>query len=491
MSFADNFRAARWLRSINLVLQALLFLLFFAGLNYLALHFAWRFDLNRLHKHSLSAETRSYLSQLQRNVIVIITYSENPEDEKYQRALEDVRQLLREYTYATETNQTGRIRVTYLDVFQRPREAQQIGAEQNQVLVMSEDAARVRIIPYQDLYRFEEGERTAFLGEQALTSAILDVASDNRKKIYFVTGHGELEPQDASPDRGLSVFYDQLSLRNFEVERINLRERGRVPDDASLLIAVRPTTPFEPLEEEILREYLSTRAGRLLLLLDPRSLEHGLPDLLYDWGILAERAIVWDVGPTGQNDSGGLILKSFAQHPVTQALLDQRLLVSFGFARPIRVNPSRAADESLVVKSLIGAAPSAWGERNPLQDPPRFDAGVDIQGQSLTLGVASERVGATADLNFSVPRGRIVVIGCADFVVNNRIAASGNLTLALAGVNWLVDRDTQLRIPPRPIQSFQLALGQDDLLRLRYTLLFGLPAAAGLLGLIVYWTRRR
>ncbi len=41
----DSFRAARWVRTLNLVLQAVLFLTLFAGLNYLARNHAWRFDL--------------------------------------------------------------------------------------------------------------------------------------------------------------------------------------------------------------------------------------------------------------------------------------------------------------------------------------------------------------------------------------------------------------------------------------------------------------
>jgi hypothetical protein len=491
MSLADNFRAVRWLRTTNLILQAVLFLSFFGGLNYLALHFAWRFDLNRLHKHSLSAETRSYLAQLDKPVMIVVTFSENPEEEKYRQAYEDVRQLLREYIYATETSENGRIRVSQLDVFQRPREAQQMGAEQNQIIVVAGDGSRARIVRYEDLYRFQEGERTAFLGEQAITSAILDVASGNRKKVYFLTGHGEFEYGDSSPDRGLSRLRDELLARNFEIEQMHLREKGRIPEDAALLIAVRPTTPFEPVEEEMLREYLNTRAGRVLLLLDPRANELGLSDMLFDWGVLADQAIVWDAGPTGQSDTGGLILKAFAQHPVTQNLLDQNLRVSFGLARPVRVNPSRATDESLTVRALVGAAETAWGERDFGQSPPRYDAGVDLPGKLLTLAAASERVGATQDLNFSVPRGRLVVIGCADFVVNNRIAVGGNMALAFSSINWLVDRDTQLNIAPRPIPSFQLALSQDELTRLRYSLLFGLPAAAGLLGLLVYWTRRR
>ncbi|MSU68000.1 MAG: ABC transporter, partial [Opitutaceae bacterium] len=58
-------------------------------------------------------------------------------------------------------------------------------------------------------------------------------------------------------------------------------------------------------------------------------------------------------------------------------------------------------------------------------------------------------------------------------------------------VNWTVDRDTQLNVPARPIERFQLSLSADVFLKLRYALLFILPGLAALLGLAVYWARRR
>ena len=73
MRFADSFRAARWVRTVNLLLQALLFLSLFGGLNYIALNHAWRFDLTRARRQSLSAETKSYLERLEQPVHVVVT----------------------------------------------------------------------------------------------------------------------------------------------------------------------------------------------------------------------------------------------------------------------------------------------------------------------------------------------------------------------------------------------------------------------------------
>jgi hypothetical protein len=104
--------------------------------------------------------------------------------------------------------------------------------------------------------------------------------------------------------------------------------------------------------------------------------------------------------------------------------------------------------------------------------------------------VTSERVTAGA-LPFSVPGGRLVVIGSGDVFSNRRLTDQGSLILCINAINWTVDRDTQLHIPPRPIERFQLSLSEEELAKLRLGLLFLLPGSAAVLGLMVYWTRRR
>ena len=109
----------------------------------------------------------------------------------------------------------------------------------------------------------------------------------------------------------------------------------------------------------------------------------------------------------------------------------------------------------------------------------------------LGVVVASERVSVRDNLPFSVRGGRVVVFGTGELIANDRIALEANENIFLSAVNWTVDRDSQFNIPARPIERFQLSLSAGELTRLRYSLLLALPSAAALLGLIVYWTRRR
>jgi len=499
-----SFRAARWLRTTNLILQAFLFITLFGGLNYLAVNFAWRYDLTHLRRHSLSAETKSYLKQLKQPVKIYVTIPKpkDSEDTPIAQAHRDVTELLREYVYATEGNPVGRVEFEYLDVYQRGREAKELDLpEPGPILVKCGD--KRRLIGPDELYHIEKNEKKAFLGEQALTAAILDVSSPEKKKVYFLSGHGEMDPGNSTPDRGLSSLAAELRMRNFEIDRLDLTTRNRVPDDATLIISAGQQNRYSAAEEELLRQYLATstsdRPGRLLLFIPPalpvnaHQEASGLENLLYDWGILADDVIVRDIDPANINDTEDLILNAFdPKHPIAQQFISNQIKVRFGVSRSIRVNPSRTFDESLTVTRLIGTtSTSAWGERN-YRTRFVYDRGIDMPNDLLGFGVASERVSAKdKNLPYSVQAGRVVAYGCSDFIANTRLSNEGNFTLVLASINWLVGRGAQLNVPARPIEKFQLNLNQQELLRLRYSLLFVLPSVAALLGVIVYWTRRR
>jgi hypothetical protein len=496
MPSPDSFRTARWLRTINLVLQAILFLTLFGGLNYLARSYAWRFDLTQHRQHSLSPESAAYLRNLNRPVRIIATFTAESDNAEVVQAYRDLHGLLREYIYTTENRPDGRITVEYIDIYQRRRDADQLGIDQPNVLVFICGDKR-RVVTLDELYRFENREKKAFQGEQVLTASILDVSRPEKKKIYFLTGHGELRPDDVDPNRGLSALNEQLRLRNFAVEYLSLGATRRVPEDAALIIAAAPQGRYDASEQELLRQYLSTRAGNLILFLTP-GIPHGLDDLLYDWGVLVDDVVIYDTNPESYSDNADFILRNFSSHPITQTLIDYRLTLRLGLCRSVRPDPGRAANDELQVTTLAATYPTAWGETGyRLQRMPEYNVGIDLKGlpnmppaNRLGVIVASERVQIRDNLPFSVRSGRLVAIGTDDMVTNQRIASEGNLALFLNTVNWAVERDTQLNIPARPIQRYQLSLNQLELTRLRFSLLLVLPGIAAALGLFVYWSRR-
>ena len=501
MSSRNAFAIARWRRTINLVLQALLFLSFFGGLNYLALHHGGRWDLTNHRRHTLSEETLAYLRSLQHPVKLYLTIDPNTDSPDLQQFYRDVRGLLREYVNATAAKSgTGgspppRVTVEEIDVYKDKRATEALGIDQaNVVIAVCQDQRKV--IPLVDFYETEERVAVAFRGEQVVTSAILSVSSAERPHVYFLAGHGEAQPGDTNETNGLSVFAEQMRLRNLEVSVIDLTQTKAVPEDAALVIIAAPQGRYDPFEVELLRRYLSERAGRAMILLPP-AVRHGLDDLLYDWGLVADDVIIAEPDPANVTEQNELRIAAFLPHPITQPLLDNQFSIYLGLSRVVRPDPGRPLDNSLRADVLAATSETAWGERDYRQRNDVYNPGIDLKGLAgfeprnrLGVVVSSERITPPKDLPFSVRGGRIVLFGNADLAANARIGAPGNLAMLLNTVEWCVDRDVQLNTLPRPIERYQINLSQADIGHVRISLLFILPGLAALFGIIVYWTRR-
>jgi ABC-type uncharacterized transport system involved in gliding motility auxiliary subunit len=491
MHFSDSFRAARWVRLINLLLQAVLFLALFAGLNYIALNHAWRFDATANRQHSLSPETKSYLGNLERDVAITVTFTDNQDNAEYAQVFRDINALLREYNYFTAKSGKGRLTIRYVDVYQSRREAEALGvADQPNIILLSSDRHR-RALQIDDLYVIKKKiSREAFKGEAVLTAAILDVASAEKKKIYFVAGHQEMSPDGVDGAHGLSQLRDQLRQRNYDIETINLSFARRIPDDAALIVIPSPRGPILPFEEGLLRNYLTTRAGRVILLVDPKY-NFSLENLLFDWGVRVFDNAILDTDRNYMSENGELILSHFAAHPITQVLIDNALLPLVGSTREVTEDISRPPDDGLAVKTLVASSKTSWGESGYRLSNFTFTPGQDRRDTRNGLGVVviSERL-KPANLPLSVPGGRLAVFGTSDLVTNNRIINLGNFLLFLNTLSWAIERDTPLNIPPRPIERFHLSLSQEELGRLRLGLFLVVPGIVALLGIAVYWTRR-
>lgn len=495
MAIRHTFAFARWTRTLNLVLQAFLLLTFFGGLNYLALNYGWRWDLTNHRRHTLSEETQAYLRSLEQPVKLVITTNINSSDSTANQAYREIRGLLREYKTATESKPGGKVLIEELDVYRNQLRAEALGIDNNHIVVAICNE-RTTVIPWSDFYEAREGVTVAFKGEQVVTSAILSVSNPVRPKIYFLAGHGEMRPSDVNAAHGLSVLADELRKRNLQVESIDLTMQKEVPDDSDLLVIAAPQGRFDPFEVELLRRYLTERAGRIVAMLPPAR-PHGLDDLLYDWGLVADDVLVLDTDPANFTEAGELRINAFLPHPITQSLIDNQYAAYLGNTRVVRPDPGRPLDNALRVEVIGATAETAWGESDYRATNASYDPRFDLKGLAgfepknrLGVIVASERVTPPKDLPFSVRGGRLVLFGNANFAANARIVARGNLTLAINAIEWCIDRDVQINTVPRPIERYQINLSKADLSKLRISLLVILPGLAALFGVVVYWTRR-
>jgi hypothetical protein len=490
MSILHSYQFSNRLRHLNRLAQIALTLLLIAGINYGAMRWYQRTDLAYRRGEHLSPETLAYLRELDQPVRFIVTIPRASPRNEEQLLHRYVSTLLHNYAYHGRRGAESLIAIEYVDLYKDLARAEQLARDHglnqpNSILVMSGD--RKRILRAEELLELADFEPVAFTGEAALTSALLEVTRDQAPIMYFLSGHGEMMLDDVSPARGLSLLAGELRARNYRLHGLDLTREPEVPADAGLVVIADPQGPLLPAEVQKLRTWLADHAGRLLLWFGPGS-RHGLDALLRDWGVRADDMVIFEGGLDYIEGAGTILIRNYGEHPATHALIRHQAHVVAGLSRPVRADPGAPIDERLHLTPLLGSSAASWAEASwQSEDLPRFTPETDLPGP-VSLAMAAERR-AASQLGINIPGGRVAVFGTRDLFVNRRIHALGNLTLFFGTLNWMLDRDQMLAIPPRPIDSYQLTVSQAQLRHIALAFLL-VPGAVALFGIAVTWMRK-
>jgi ABC-type uncharacterized transport system involved in gliding motility auxiliary subunit len=89
------------------------------------------------------------------------------------------------------------------------------------------------------------------------------------------------------------------------------------------------------------------------------------------------------------------------------------------------------------------------------------------------------------------PEARLVVFGDADFATNELFEAYRNRDLFVNSVNWLMGDVEAISIRPKLSRASRFQLSSNQFLRIRSLSLFVLPEVIALIGVFVWWSRRR
>lgn len=492
MSKLENFKVARWVKGLNRSLQIILCLTLWLAFNYVAVVQFIREDITRSDKYSLSQETLKFIEKIADPVtIYVASPNEKPTSEE-KLYLDYIRNLLREYEYSSRINGQKKINVVFVNIYQDHELAQLLVQKYNvdpytnhAIVVASGD--NYREISKAELYKVDEDGTQHFKGEQVFTSSILNVSNSEKRKVYWLIGHGEMDMNDVSPQRGLSLAAQTLRQNNLEQATLDLSKSPEVPEDADLVIIAAPQTILVPFEVEKLKRYLSNQSGRLMLFLQP-GFVHGLDELLWEWGILSDDMVVV-VSQEAVNPGGDIVIQDFNNHSITETLTQfgSGVRVMTGVSRPVREDPGAPFDERLNASPLMSTATASYAERNYLKQPFQFNPQYDLPGP-ISIGMVAERT-VDSNLGLNIPGGRLIVYGNADFIANRRFNAWGNKTLFERSVSWILGESNFLSIPPQTIEQYQLPLTQGDLTQLLFLLLI-LPGGTIVLGITITLLRR-
>lgn len=490
MSRLDNFYFANRLRWLHTSLQVFLGIVLTFGLLYLSATYFKRWDLSGHHRYALSDETLACLEGLQVPLTIYVTFSKYDRSEELQRVQNDLHALLREYTFAVKPLQKPLLTVVYLDPYLQRQSIdhleKSLGMPCDNSVILKSDT-RHEVLMAGDFYKIEAGKIVGFVGEQALTSALMRLLQVKAPKGYFIVGHGELSLDAVNPFYGASQAHLFAKSRGLSLGSLDLLAEP-IPQDADFIVIAGPRRPFLPEEVAFIKAYLRERNGRVMLFLSPLC-RSGLEDVCQSYGILADGALVVDKAANAHLSNGDLMIRRLAEHRITQGLIDYRLaLVTSG---AVAVRPIMVFENStfLKVTPLMISSDNSWAKPyGVLGDVDTFEPTKGDFYGPISLGCVSEAKDHPL-FKMGIHWGSLVVLGMSDWLSNHQFSNLGNAHFFWQLCDWGINRAPLLSVPPRLFNEYQLTLSQSDVMQLLFY--FSLPGLCFLVfGLTLYFFTR-
>src|SRR5438876_2789315 len=350
---------------LNVIVQIALILFLAAMVNSFSFRHYARWDFSRDQKYTLSDKTKRFLDTLKGKMHITVFFSPNTP------ITADVENLLTEYQYAGK----GKIDLEHIDPERNLSRAKELFDKYKVVtdesLLVLDYEGRNKTVKASEMADIDqsgmaigEGPRVAaFKGEQAITSAMIDLVEGKKKTLGYVTGHKEPALSEAtSPITVLKTFIEN---ENIKFQELNLLDLDAIPSDVNAVMIVGPQYDFSDREMKLLRDFWD-KQGRILLLLDPAAKTPKLRGFLNELGVKVNgdrlmvflRAVIEELALTRD-----VRARFLGDSPVTKRLSDVRALF-FGGTSSLTLEPDRVRTANIRLEPLIEAEKGYFAEKD-------------------------------------------------------------------------------------------------------------------------------
>ena len=437
---------------VNSFLMVVLVAVILGILNFLAARHAVRWDYSETKRFTLAPQTARALHDLPRDVKVTVFTNDNGQVGAY-------RDLLDNYTA-----RNPKLTVEFVDPEKKPGLARRYGITRLDTAVLESGKQETRI-----------NAPT----EQEMTNALLRVTRDDKKNVYFLSGHAEHQLEDTS-EIGYAFFKKALEQQGYTVRSLSLYESKTVPEDARVVILGGPRRPIGPDEQQIIGDYVK-KGGRMLVMLDPAS-EARIEGLLAGWGIKLDTRIVLDEQrPMGSELTMPAVI-NYGTHEITHDLANTATV--FPDVRPLAFDDTKSAEWEF--QPLAKSSNRSWASPED-KGKVRFDPAKDAQGPFTLAAVLTPKKQPSDKMNPAV-----VTIGDSDLASNAFLnLAPGNSDFMLHVVGWLSEDKGLVSIAPKDTGFATFLVTPSQAVALLAMQVLALPTACLIAGIAVWRYRRR
>ena len=472
---------------LNSIFMSVVALVIVIVINLIANEHDIKKDLTKNKSHTLSEQSVKVLKGMKTEVR-LRTFA-NPDQ------VQNFQKIFDKYTYHTKM-----IKPEFVDVDKEPLAVQKYKVKQAGTIVVESEARTVNV---DNVFGPDDPKV-----EEKITNAIIQVAKGDKKKIYFVSGHGERLPSDSGKE-GYSEIKEQLESGRYRTEDLVLLDKEKIPADAEIVVIPGPKSEFMEHELKMLDAYIRG-GGKVLLMVEPDS-SPALKPFLEKFGVDWKRGdTILETNPlqrlAGGNPLTPIVMQYEGGHEITA---DAKQPSIFPMATPIEKTanvppdmkvqtlfstsnksfeiPSKALetmkggrvelDERKNRRGPIGLAVAITGK----VPPPKQDMELDAKAREKLNENKPEKD----------PEYRLVVVGDADFAGNGARRFGINADMFQNMLSWLAHEEDLIAIRPKPADASEFNITEERARVITLASVFFAPFGMFLAGIAVWFSRRR
>lgn len=390
---------------------------------------------------------------------------------------------------------SDKIKVEWIDSVLHPSVLQDYETEGNVVVVGCEETGRETKINFSEIIQFDEYtyyttgqiKETQFDGEGQFTSAVNYVTSDETKKIYRTSGHGE---QAFS-----STVNEMFTRNNMEVSEINLLMDPTIPKDCDLLFLNAPVSDLEDSEREEIESFMSRGGNVYLILSETKEEMPNLSKIMEKYGLKKTDGYIADMQRNFRGNYYALIPELSLNEKLGKGIHNEMVLLlnSMGLERV------EGVDDNVIVTPFMRTSSSGLSVTEEDQVEGTYILGATAQRTIVEDASSEEKVESideeagkeTKPEDQRVTTSNLTVLSSSSMIdanVTGQITNLDNLTLFLNSVMANFDDMENVAIDAKSLdteRNMPLYAGTISLV-----IIFVIPLMVVLVGFYV-WLRRR
>lgn len=428
------------------------------------------FDISGKDLYTLTQETIDFIETVDEDITIRVLATEESfaANSTYYT---QINELLKQYNL-----HRGNITIEYVDVAAQPNFQQEYPDEtlsQGDLIIVCGE--KYRLLTSTDLLEYEYDQTTGYydvtavIAEPSITSAILNVISEDQAKVTFLNGLGDY---DASSLQTL------LKSNNYEVEEKAILTE-EIESDTDVLVLYAPT--IDPTEEsmEKIVQFLE-EDGKTLLYVNPSNPTETplLDSFLEEWGLAFGQGYVFETDGTYLPNTTSMFMSAYDYSDTTyiEGLKNSSNKLVLAEVIPVEILDESMATALFQTSESAGIIP--------------FDAGEDFDMNSVELGMY---IGGAISNKGSEGGSKLVAIG-SQYMFSSSFLSTTAYNNSAYIINLLnIEADvTEQGIPIESKNSSAIELGivSSQINGLTALFMFVLPILLVILGIVIWRVRR-